>query len=624
MKCVEIHQNLFQIFEKYNKKIINFTINLFEDKENIKSLLTREYGPFFDGTMAKKDLSRDESIELVKILKKMEILLQYVSIKEKTISLEKIANELLFLSDEQKVGYANNFLKQFQSEPLPYIKNRKKKVVTVKDKIDDILIQMQQQKEQIDEEFLKLISSKYDNNMKEMILITFGIGKSQMLSTEEILKQYHLDANTYYCFLSKVFKDFSKYILNPKIKTIKNSHEAQGKRCKNNLKRLEKFATYFYEENMSIEEKEIIDQKVAIAINIIDKTTLYYQTFRKVYDEKGIYLGSQNTLDNNERSRLQGFKKRIKSIISIYTLEELQNPNQNFSKLKKTKLRFFPTYFYEENMPIEEINQKVKYAISIVKNFSPIEYEAYFKIYDNNEYLIENPKNIDSKDNSNFNNFKHNVYSIILRYSLEELEKLNRYSVNIKDKKFQSFYSYFYIEGKAKKPIKDKVKYAISIAKKYSPLGYRVYCKLYKEKSISYSRPYLSIAEENNFQEFKQIINSIISKYNIRELKQLNKNYINSAHKIYSSFYENFFDTGMTIKEKVEILKKLKIILNMLKISNSNQYENYQKIYDEKGKLKISEDQITSQNKNELQKFIELINGELSNYPNEELTRNRS
>lgn len=53
MKYVEIPQNLYQILN-YDKKMINFTINLFEDKENIKSLLTREYGPFFDGRWPKK------------------------------------------------------------------------------------------------------------------------------------------------------------------------------------------------------------------------------------------------------------------------------------------------------------------------------------------------------------------------------------------------------------------------------------------------------------------------------------------------------------------------------------------------------------------------------------------
>lgn len=85
------------------------------------------------------------------------------------------------------------------------------------------------------------------------------------------------------------------------------------------------FFSYFYTDNMTEEEKMEINEKIILAIEH-EKiySALGYTIFCGIYDEKKYARIGIRIIDEEERNQLEQFINRISSLITPYSLKELQ------------------------------------------------------------------------------------------------------------------------------------------------------------------------------------------------------------------------------------------------------------------------------------------------------------
>lgn len=190
------------------------------------------------------------------------------------------------------------------------------------------------------------------------------------------------------------------------------------------------FFEYFYDDNMNEEDKELIREKVKLAIEYLkERLKKGYEEYSKVYDEKYQFIKGVRV---SYYSNYYKFKKTINDLINFYTLSELQDILKEefydaiFEMHHLSKYNFFE-YFYTDYMNKEEkeaTNEKVKIAIRYESSFSLIGYELFCEYYDKYTYTRLGIKKLDGEKRNQFKKFINRITLLIEPYSLKELQEM--------------------------------------------------------------------------------------------------------------------------------------------------------------------------------------------------------
>lgn len=190
------------------------------------------------------------------------------------------------------------------------------------------------------------------------------------------------------------------------------------------------FFEYFYSDNMNEEDKELIREKVKLAIEYLKyRLKKGYEEYSKVYDENYQFIKGVRV---SYYSNYYKLKKTINDLINFYTLSELQDILKEdfydaiFEMHHLSKYNFFE-YFYTDYMSKEdkeETNEKVKIAIRYESSFSLIGYEVFCEYYNKDTYTRLGIKKLEGEKRKQFKNFINRITLLIEPYSLKELQEM--------------------------------------------------------------------------------------------------------------------------------------------------------------------------------------------------------
>jgi len=332
------------------------------------------------------------------------------------------------------------------------------------------------------------------------------------------------------------------------------------------------FFDYFYEEGMSLEEKEEIKRKV---LEFIQNSKLAGVKFaKKLYGENLDKLDPTIKLEKKERDNVNWLKSEIKKYLKggtkLTTKEKTTKSTYQKVELKSN----FCEYFYEENMSLEEqknIREKLNKALLFNKETKA--YQVFFNVYDEDLNLKEGVE-VDRSTKVTISNFV-NTLSRNLTVDLDELMNKNKRVM-----KPDTFFEYFYdpkMSLEEQEKVKAEILDIVNFIKKLYPLGYEVITLLYgddlssKRKKIS-----LSPTQKSNFDAFMRYIRNYYGQDN--SLK--NGNYI-IYHRRPLKFLMYFHKYGMSELEIKEQEEKVTAILKNQNNCDIRGYEIAKKLYGE-------------------------------------------
>ncbi|MCH5167178.1 MAG: hypothetical protein J1F35_04710 [Erysipelotrichales bacterium] len=383
-------ESLYKVLEQYPKDIVNIVMVFYKRGDN-KSyyLLTRMYGPAFDGEAAKRDLSYSEKNELESLFKRMELFLNY-TVKQiekgaKPEDLKKIFRkasdeEILELLKEDTVADVNtvifdldNFMKtnnltedtlsnildfhDNSAERIAY--KRKHGINCSKMKAEDICHTLF-----IDNNILKRYIKNVEKNLPNLL--------NKAKEVEDSLKVLGYNEEV---------KKTDKHIKPTEDKKTENNptHESQasaepikkdktGKIIGNNRPN-KRFVYFFATTDMTEDEiKKLEDKVIEIAFLLKDVWKTAFDTMRKYFgdDLRGTFTGS---MDPEDFGRYSGLKDKIRElqhlemediIKSFYEAGEEKTKEVvigNKGPVKKFVFFFAPIGMDEEN--VKELEDKV-------------------------------------------------------------------------------------------------------------------------------------------------------------------------------------------------------------------------------------------------------------------------
>lgn len=333
---------------------------------------------------------------------------------------------------------------------------------------------------------------------------------------------------------------FTNFINSAK-RYIKNGIKEQ--KVKNEIVLKNNFIEYFYEDNISEEEKNKILINLEKALQLYSGTKSY-QVFKKIYNDEYM-LNNNIKLATYDKRTIMGFVKNLKKYIYL-DLKKIP--------LKEKKKSFFE-YFYDKTMTEDE-KEKLKDEILKIVEYLKIKgikgYNEVVLLYGAN--ICGERKNIEltPEQKSNINNFKYAVRKYIGKEIPDAcIDKYISYS-----RRPHRFVEYFYKYGSNKEDkleIQKRVEEILEIEINSKLKGVKIAQSLYGEKLDQNSN---NIKLSNNdkclFRNFVERIKNILDgKINSESIKY------QKARRKKDTFFEYFYTEDMNEVEKYAVNKKV-------------------------------------------------------------------
>ncbi len=232
-------------------------------------------------------------------------------------------------------------------------------------------------------------------------------------------------------FIKNIKIIMDTYSLEELKERVKN--RASNYKSKKGRKRKESFLNYFYTEEMTEKEKDLIQQKVRLAIEYQkNRREKDFIIFCKIYDKDSYKLNPENKLEKNEKNNFFKFKNVIRFLIENNSLEEIeklieaQNQQKEIKKKNKDLLPSFLDYFYDDKLPLKErkiIEEKFTVAFSLIKLVAKSCYDDFKLIYDEKTWEIKEKANPSKEQLKNIKIFKTRILKAMCSKNLEELQE---------------------------------------------------------------------------------------------------------------------------------------------------------------------------------------------------------
>ncbi len=358
---------------------------------------------------------------------------------------------------------------------------------------------------------------------------------------DQELSDYHLERNE--------GSLFSSFVISTKNILKKKPKEKPSKKLK------QSFYEYFYKEDMTLEERAIVREKVKKAL-LFNNDAKSYDLLYEVYDE------------NLELKQEKEVSRIIKTTITKFVLKIIRTMNLDLTKRSTKKVyngEYLFEYFYTNNMALEEkenLKNELLKIFEYLKYTNVESYRAATCLY--GEDLTEKRRDItlNPTQKANFNNFKLQVR----KYLGKEVPDIKNLYISY-PKRPNKFNMYFYKYGMTdeEKSIQNEKIKAILIAQKNSLLkGYELAQKLYGEDLNSELNPVeFTTTEKSAFRNFVLKLKSILEgKMEVKHSLQFKRT--NSKKQ---TFFDYFYTDDMSLEKREEI--KIKVI-EFVRICNLN------------------------------------------------------
>ena len=562
-------KSIYEVFSEYDVDILKTVLKAFQKEGMSYRVLVKKYGKNLDGEGAASFLTYADSSKLERILSRIESWLIYAQyLYNKEDSLDSIYQFFNKTSDEKLVHILTNYQKK--TEEKVNLFSSKNDIMTKYQISEEILSDSLEFVE--DKKYRILYKYTYGINCKKMkkesILDMLGINldlyqrgllmvqkqlptliSKAKKSLEEALPQ-GLENNTSKpkkpSLLNHETKEQPKPIPNniandvmtdtskqekkeEPVKIIEDEPIKSKKKNKQYLKQY--FIEYLYTEGMTEEEKQNLSKRLSSILDKLKKNNAKgFEILEKLYGPNLDQPLSDYFVPKNKKSLFYSFIHSTQRLLSV----EYKNRMAKKVTSKKELKQDFKDYFYKEGMSQEEKDQVMeKLTKALLFNQNSTAYQILYKLYDENLLL--------KKDVEASKNEKISITKFIKRLSKDmeaDLDILLKQSK--KAKRPTSFFEYFYEEGMSQEE-KEEIKEKILLFLKESTLAsVDIIYKLYGENLDTLNKnAEISKSELANLSYLK----SSIKKYLI-------SGHIRSKSNRPSTFFEYFYEEGMTEEEK--------------------------------------------------------------------------